>query len=100
MDELAKCGRLKNARALKNQREKLVAENMLRAGMDKNIQWVTETKCRVPSQSSPDKLYDVDIVNINCNCPASAQGGNRLKTLLFGKIRYGHMKVTNRFSKN
>lgn len=35
MDELAKCGRLKNARALKNQRGKLVAENMLRAGMDK-----------------------------------------------------------------
>lgn len=91
MDELAKCGRLKNARSLKNQRGKLVAENM---------QWVTETKCRVTSQSIPDKLYDVDIVNINCNCPASAQGGNRLKTLLFGKIRYGHMKVTNRFSKN
>lgn len=100
MDELAKCGRLKNARALKNQRGKLVAENMLRAGMGKKIQWVTETKCRVTSQSIPDKLYDVDIVSINCNCPASAQGGNRLKTLLFGKIRYGHMEVTNRFSKN
>lgn len=99
MDELAKCGRLKNARALKNQRLKLVAENMLRAGMDKNIEWGTETKCRVPSQSSPDKLYNV-IVNINCNCPASAQGSNRLKTLLFGKIRYEHMKVTYRFSKN
>lgn len=100
MDELAKCGRLKNARALKNQRGKLVAENHVKGRNGQNIQWVTETKCRVPSQSSPDKLYDVDIVNINCNCPASAQGGNRLKILLFGKIIYGHMKVTNRFSKN
>lgn len=75
MDELAKSGRLKNVKTLKEQKGRLVAEHMLMAGMDKAVQWVTSTECKIPSQTTSGTFYDVDIVNVTCNCPASTQGG-------------------------
>ena len=86
MDQLAKSGRLKNLRAIKEEKGKRTAENMIMAGMDKLIIWLTETRCKVPSQSIPNLLYDVDVVNVNCSCPASTQGGKNTFDTFFSKL--------------
>ena len=67
-------GRLKNMRHQKEQRGKLLAEDMMKAGLDRLIVWRTETQCLVPSQTS-DMSYEVDLLKATCSCPASTQGG-------------------------
>ena len=59
----------------KEEKSKQAAELMIKAGMDKEIKWKSITECAVPSQTDADRLYDVDIVNTMCNCPASTQKG-------------------------
>ena len=76
MDDLAKAGRLKNYRTVKEQRGKKMAENMLQAGHDRLIIWESDSKCRVPSEvHQDDVVYHVDITKAVCDCPASSQGG-------------------------
>ena len=60
MDELAKHGRLKNLRTLKEKRGRSVAENMIKAGFGQRIEWISSTQCFVPSQTTTETLYEVD----------------------------------------
>ena len=66
----------------KEQKSKQAAEMMIKAGMDKVVQWKSKTECVVPSQTAPDTFYDVDIVNTICNCPASTQKGESFEKIL------------------
>ncbi|CAG2212771.1 unnamed protein product [Mytilus edulis] len=52
-------------------KSKLTAENMLKAGLDQTVQWTSSTECTVPSQTAFGTIYNVDIVNVVCNCPAA-----------------------------
>ena len=74
MEQLPICGRLKNLRSKKEQRGKLLAESMLKAGLDRSIQWITDTQCIVPSQTSAIS-YEVDLLKATCTCPGFNQGG-------------------------
>lgn len=56
-------------------KSKLTAENMLKAGLDQTVQWTSSTECTVPSQTAFGTIYNVDIVNVVCNCPAATTRG-------------------------
>ncbi|CAG2217969.1 unnamed protein product [Mytilus edulis] len=75
LDELAKIGRLKNMGGQRGDKSKLTAENMLKAGLDQTVQWTSSTECTVPSQTAFGTIYNVDIVNEVCNCPAATTRG-------------------------
>ncbi|CAG2217928.1 HSD17B8 [Mytilus edulis] len=74
-DELEKIGRLKNMGGQREDKSKLTAENMLKAGLDQTVQWTSSTECTVPSQTAFGTIYNVDIVNVVCNCPAATTRG-------------------------
>ncbi|XP_071124075.1 uncharacterized protein [Mytilus edulis] len=75
LDELENIGRLKNMGGQREDKSKLTAENMLKAGLDQTVQWTSSTVCTVPSQTAFGTIYNVDIVNVVCNCPAATTRG-------------------------
>ncbi|XP_063411623.1 uncharacterized protein LOC134694540 [Mytilus trossulus] len=75
LDELAKISRLKNMGGQREDKSKLTAENMLKAELEQMVQWTSSTECTVPSQTAFGTIYNVDIVNVVCNCPAATTRG-------------------------
>ncbi|CAG2198936.1 unnamed protein product [Mytilus edulis] len=75
LDELEKIGRLKNMGGQREDKSKLTAENMLKAGLDQTVQWTSSTECTAPSQTAFGKIYNVNIDNVVCNCPAATTRG-------------------------
>ncbi|CAG2223089.1 unnamed protein product [Mytilus edulis] len=74
IEQLARSGRMKNMRNEKDKRGQLLAEEMMKAGLDRLIEWETDTQCIVPSQTNQN-TYEVDLLKATCNCPAAPQGG-------------------------
>lgn len=75
MDELAKTGRLKNARKQKegarNQQGQTVFEN----GHAAFVVWISTTRYLVSSERIQDTKYQVDTVAATCECPSSNREG-------------------------
>ncbi|XP_063404081.1 uncharacterized protein LOC134687595 [Mytilus trossulus] len=74
LDELENIGRLKNMGEQSEDKSKLTAENMLKTDLDQTVQWTSSIECTVPSQTAVGTIYNVDIVNVVCNCPAATTG--------------------------
>ncbi|CAC5383706.1 unnamed protein product [Mytilus coruscus] len=66
---------LKNMGGQREDKSKLTAENMLKAGLDQTVQWTSSTECTVPLQTAFGTIHNVDIVNVVCNCPAATTRG-------------------------
>ncbi|CAC5376420.1 unnamed protein product [Mytilus coruscus] len=66
---------LKNMGGQREDKSKLTAENMLKAGLDQTVQWTSSTECAVPLQTAFGTIHNVDIVNVVCNCPAATTRG-------------------------
>ncbi|CAC5395886.1 unnamed protein product [Mytilus coruscus] len=66
---------LKNMGGQREDKSKLTAENMLKAGLDQTVQWTSSTECTVPLQTAFGTIHNVDIVNVVCNCPAETTRG-------------------------
>ncbi|XP_063402221.1 uncharacterized protein LOC134686486 [Mytilus trossulus] len=75
LDELAKIGRLKNMGGQREDKSKLTVENMIKAELEQTVQWTSSTECTVPSHTAFGTIYNVDIVNVVCNCPAATTKG-------------------------
>ncbi|XP_063401807.1 uncharacterized protein LOC134686038 [Mytilus trossulus] len=73
LDELEKIGRLKNMGGQSEDKSKLTAENMLKTDLDQTVQWTSSIECTVPSQTAVVTIYNVDIVNVVCNCATTGR---------------------------
>lgn len=73
MDGLLQAGRIRPAE--KNNRGKVLAEQLIRQGWEMKVEWASSTKCIVPSQRDPLQHYWVDLMHCTCECNAAAQEG-------------------------
>ena len=71
LDELVKAGR---APTKGSQESVISAERMRSHGLDQNIQYLSEARFSVPSESKPDVFYEVDLLYSVCQCPVNGQG--------------------------
>ncbi|VDI82347.1 Hypothetical predicted protein [Mytilus galloprovincialis] len=96
LDELEKIGRLKNMGGQREDKSKLTAENMLKAELDQTVQWTSSTECTVPSQTAFGTIYNVDIVNVVCNCPAATTRERRSEAMnVFNAEQYFYDRDNN-----
>ena len=71
LDELVNAGR---APTKGSQESVISAERMRSHGLDQNIQYLSEARFSVPSESKPDVFYEVDLLYSVCQCPVNGQG--------------------------
>ena len=75
MEKLFNARRIKAKASESSEVSRNKASNMLLQGYQQRVEWLSDSRCKVPSETEDGKSYIVDIVYAYCPCPAAVAKG-------------------------